>query len=80
MVKKFTKPHDANFHELSEPQNLNSEALVDEVVDFAASVKQVLYWMTDEYYVSQAMAEYPQAPCSDLVSTSFSFPFFLFQV
>eukprot|EP00258_Populus_trichocarpa_P026529 XP_024442548.1 uncharacterized protein LOC7457572 isoform X3 [Populus trichocarpa] len=67
MVKKFTKPHDVSFHELSEPQNLNSEALVDEVVDFAASVKQVLYWMTDEYCVSQAMAEYPQAPCSDLV-------------
>lgn len=76
MVKKFTKPHDVSFHELSEPQNLNSEALVDEVVDFAASVKQVLYWMTNEYCVSQAMAEYPQAPCSDLVSTSFSFPFF----
>ncbi|KAJ6869325.1 hypothetical protein NC651_034163 [Populus alba x Populus x berolinensis] len=67
MMKKLTKPHDVSFHELSEPQNLNSEALVDEVVDFAASVKQVLYWMTNEYCVSQAMAEYPQAPCSDLV-------------
>ena len=80
MVKKFTMPHDDIFHELSEPQNLNCEALVDEIVDFAASVKQALYWMTDSYYVSQAMAEYHQAPCSDLVSTSFSFPFFLFQV
>ncbi|KAJ6761013.1 POLYNUCLEOTIDE ADENYLYLTRANSFERASE FAMILY PROTEIN-RELATED [Salix purpurea] len=67
MVKNFTKPHDDIFHELSEPQNLDSEALADEIVDFAASVKQVLYWMTNSYYVSQAMAEYPQAPCSDLV-------------
>ncbi|KAF9668086.1 hypothetical protein SADUNF_Sadunf15G0091500 [Salix dunnii] len=67
MVKKFTMPHDDIFHELSEPQNLNCEALVDEIVDFASSVKQALYWMTDSYYVSQAMAEYHQAPCSDLV-------------
>ncbi|CAK7336806.1 unnamed protein product [Dovyalis caffra] len=67
MARKLTKPHDASFHELSEPQNLDYKALVDEVVDFAASVKQVIYWMTDEHYVSQAMVEYPQAPYSDLV-------------
>ncbi|KAL3575518.1 hypothetical protein D5086_023619 [Populus alba] len=67
MARKITKPHDISFHELTKPQDLDSEMLIDEVVDFAASVKQVLNWMTDEYYVSLAMAEYPQAPYSDLV-------------
>jgi hypothetical protein len=77
MARKITKPHDISFHELTKPQDLDSKMLIDEVVDFAASVKQVLNWMTDEYYVSLAMAEYPQAPYSDLVSTSFSFSLFL---
>ncbi|KAB5532194.1 hypothetical protein DKX38_018864 [Salix brachista] len=75
MARKITKPHDTSFHELTKPQDLDSEVLINEVVDFAASVKQVLSWMTDEHYVSLAMAEYPQAPYSDLVSTFFSFPF-----
>jgi len=78
MARKITKPHDISFHELTKPQDLDSKMLIDEVVDFAASVKQVLNWMTDEYYVSLAMAEYPQAPYSDLVSTSFSFSLFPF--
>ncbi|KAJ6672178.1 POLYNUCLEOTIDE ADENYLYLTRANSFERASE FAMILY PROTEIN-RELATED [Salix viminalis] len=67
MARKITKPHDTSFHELTKPQDLDSEVLINEVVDFAASVKQVLSWMTDEHYVSLAMAEYPQAPYSDLV-------------
>ncbi|KAF9671767.1 hypothetical protein SADUNF_Sadunf12G0082800 [Salix dunnii] len=67
MARKITKPHDTSFHELTEPRDLDSEVLINEVVDFTASVKQVLNWMTDEHYVSLAMAEYPQAPYSDLV-------------
>lgn len=76
IARSITKPHDTSFHELSEPQDLDSQVLIDEVVDLAASVKQALYRMTDEYYVSQAMAEYPQAPYSDLVGNPFLFSVF----
>lgn len=73
IARRITKPHDIRFHELSEPGDKDSESLNDEVKDFAVSVKRVLSMMTDEYCVSQAMAKYPQAPHSDLVSTFLSF-------
>lgn len=80
IARKITAPHDSSFHELSEPQNLDSHALTDAVMDLAASVKGALCKMTDEHFVSQAMAGYPRAPYSDLVCIflcSFSFFFFL---
>ncbi|XP_057972053.1 uncharacterized protein LOC131160410 isoform X2 [Malania oleifera] len=67
IAKRISKAHDVRFHELLEPENLDSEELTNEVLDLAVSVKGALYKMTDEYYVSQAMSEYPQAPRSDLV-------------
>jgi hypothetical protein len=68
IARKITAPHDVSFHELSEPQILDSQALTHEVMDLAASVQSALSKMTDEYAVSQAMAGYPQAPYSDVVS------------
>jgi hypothetical protein len=67
IARKITAPHDSSFHELSEPQNLEFQALTDAVVDLAASVKGALCKMTDQHFVSQAMAGYPRAPYSDLV-------------
>jgi len=46
--------------------------LVDEVQSFAALMKRALTEMTDEYLVAKAMAKIPQAPSSDLVSTTYS--------
>ncbi|KDP22554.1 hypothetical protein JCGZ_26385 [Jatropha curcas] len=70
IARSITKPHDVTFYELSEPGVLDSKALINEVMDLAAFIKRVLNMMTDEYYVSQAMAEYPKAPRSDLVFIS----------
>ncbi|XP_059443872.1 uncharacterized protein LOC132175828 [Corylus avellana] len=67
IARKITAPHDSSFHELSEPQNLEFHALTDAVMDLAASVKGALCKMTDEHFVSQAMAGYPRAPYSDMV-------------
>ncbi|XP_062156099.1 uncharacterized protein LOC133863939 isoform X2 [Alnus glutinosa] len=68
IAKKISQPHGPSFDELLEPEDLNFDtALVDQVIDLAASVKTVLCKMRDQYYVSQAMSKYPQAPCSDLV-------------
>lgn len=72
---RITARHDASFRELLEPQSLESQELIDEVMDLADCVKCALYGMTNEQVVSQAMAEYPKAPFSDLVSTLLSFPF-----
>lgn len=74
IARTITKPHNESFHELLEPRNLDSQVLTDEVMDLAASVKRALSNMTDEQFVSQAMAQYPKSPYSDLV-TSISFPF-----
>jgi hypothetical protein len=72
IAKKISQPHGPSFDELLEPEDLNFDtALVDQVIDLAASVKTVLCKMRDQYYVSQAMSKYPQAPCSDLVRTLF---------
>ncbi|KAJ4850155.1 hypothetical protein Tsubulata_000641 [Turnera subulata] len=67
MAKQITKPHDASFYELSEPCDLDSQLLTNEVLDLAASVKTMLSRMTDQHSVSQAMQDYPQAPHSDVV-------------
>ncbi|KAK9278938.1 hypothetical protein L1049_028520 [Liquidambar formosana] len=67
IARRIARPHDVSFHELLEPRNLDSKALTNEVMDLAGSVKHALSQMTDEYFVSQAMAGYPQAPYSDLV-------------
>ncbi|GFZ08028.1 tRNA nucleotidyltransferase/polyA polymerase family protein [Actinidia rufa] len=63
-----TPPHDTSFHELLQPQNLDFEALIDEVMNLAASVKSIMTNMTDEYFVLKAMSMYNKAPYSDLVA------------
>lgn len=67
IARKITKPHATAFYELSQPEDLDPQFLIDEVLDLAASVKSMLSRMTDEHYVSQAMKDFPQAPYSDLV-------------
>lgn len=67
---RITHSHDASFPELLEPRGWNSTGeLISEVLEFASSVGSALSSMMDEHFVSQAMARYPQAPYSDLVST-----------
>lgn len=67
IAKSISRAHNANFHELLEPQNLEVQALIDEVMDLTTSVKAALHKMTDEHFVSLALEMYPQAPASDLV-------------
>ncbi|CAN0906122.1 Poly(A) polymerase I [Linum grandiflorum] len=68
IAKRIRKQHDKSYPELSEADvSPDSRALVNEVIDLAECVKQELSHMTDEYYVSKAMAKYPKAPYSDLV-------------
>ncbi|XVF11444.1 hypothetical protein REPUB_Repub08aG0028100 [Reevesia pubescens] len=67
IARRINKSHDSSFHELLEPQNLEYQTLKNEVMDLAASVRSTLCKMTDEYFVSQAMSAYPQAPVSGLV-------------
>ncbi|XP_057466453.1 uncharacterized protein LOC130755899 isoform X1 [Actinidia eriantha] len=67
IAKRISTPHDTSFHELLQPQNLDFEALIDEVMNLAASVKSIMTNMTDEYFVSKAMSMYNKAPYSDLV-------------
>ena len=75
IAKRISTPHDTSFHELLQPQNLDFEALIDEVMNLAASVKSIMTNMTDEYFVSKAMSMYNKAPYSDLVSPPiFFFP------
>lgn len=75
IARRINKSHDESFCELFEPRDLDFEALKHEVMDLAESSKGALSKMTDEYFVSQAMAGYSRAPFSDLVSISFIFPF-----
>ncbi|XP_051148011.1 uncharacterized protein LOC127263101 [Andrographis paniculata] len=67
IARRINKQHDSSFPELSEPQNLDSDTLMEDVLDLAASVRTALMNMTDVHFVSQAMAKYPEAPISDLV-------------
>ncbi|XP_068666937.1 uncharacterized protein [Aristolochia californica] len=67
IARRITKLHDNSFPELSEPKEMSDSELMDEVLDLASSVKASLSMMTNETFVSEAMAKYPQAPYSDLV-------------
>ncbi|KAK7358695.1 hypothetical protein VNO77_00633 [Canavalia gladiata] len=67
IARRINKPHDPRFPELLDPSGLDKEALEDEILDLAESVKGSLLQMTTRHLVSGAMADYPQAPYSDLV-------------
>ncbi|CAN8264970.1 unnamed protein product [Cochlearia groenlandica] len=68
ITKKIARPHDKSFSELLEPEeNIDFQTLLDDVMDLDASIKGALNQMTDGYFISKAMAAYPQAPYSDLV-------------
>ncbi|CAH2064798.1 unnamed protein product [Thlaspi arvense] len=67
ITRKITKPHNKGFLELLEPEKLDSQALMDEVMDFDFAIKEALGQMTDGQFISKAMAAYPQAPHSDMV-------------
>lgn len=72
IARAITHPHDVSFPELLQPQRWDmDDKLVKEVVDLASAVNAALSSMTDEYFVSKAMARYPRAPCSDMVSTMY---------
>lgn len=73
IARMINKPHDVRFPELLDLSGLDAEALEAEVLDLVESVRGTLLQMTNEYFVSQAMANYPQAPHSDLVSMFVSF-------
>ncbi|CAN4085469.1 unnamed protein product [Withania somnifera] len=66
IVKRISAQYEGSFHELVS-QDLDLAALKEEVVELATSVQRALTNMTDEYFVSRAMANYPKAPYSDLV-------------
>lgn len=68
IARRINKSHDVRFPELLDPSGLDAEALADQILDLAESVKGTLSQMTTRYLVSQAMADYPQAPHSDMVS------------
>ncbi|CAN1133421.1 Poly(A) polymerase I [Linum perenne] len=67
IAKRIGKQYDKSYDEVSEAQPVDSRVLVEEVMDLSESVKQELSRMTDEHYVSKAMAKYPKAPYSNLV-------------
>lgn len=67
----INKPHDVRFPELLDPSGLDAEALEAEILDLAESVRGTMLQMIDEYFVSLAMADYPQAPRLNLVSIFF---------
>lgn len=68
IAKRINKPHDARFPELLDPSGLDKEDFEDEILELAESIKGSLWQMTTRHLVSGAMADYPQAPHSDLVS------------
>lgn len=70
IARRINKQYDISFDELLEPTYMESDELLHDVRSLADSVRGALHHMTDEYFVSQAMAKYPKAPHSDLVSTS----------
>jgi hypothetical protein len=74
IARMIDKPHDLEFTEL----DASSRNLEAGVRDLAESVRGALLQMTDEHFVSRAMADYPQAPHSDLVSLFFLFFLWLF--
>ncbi|KAG5050029.1 hypothetical protein JHK85_011132 [Glycine max] len=73
MAGMINKPHDVRFPELLDPSGLDAEALEAEILDLAESVRGTILQMTNEYFVSQAMADYPQAPRSNLFTLGFTY-------
>ncbi|CAJ1937568.1 unnamed protein product [Sphenostylis stenocarpa] len=71
IARRINKPHDGRFHELLDPSVLDEEDLEAEILDLAESVRGSLLQMTNGHLVSGAMADYPQAPHSDLVLNFF---------
>ncbi|WJX47889.1 hypothetical protein P8452_34528 [Trifolium repens] len=67
IARRIDKPHDIRFPELSDPCDLNAKALKNEILDLVESVKVSLLQMTSKHSVARAMADYPQAPYSDMV-------------
>ncbi|PKA56886.1 tRNA nucleotidyltransferase (CCA-adding enzyme) [Apostasia shenzhenica] len=68
IARRMRNPHNQHFLELLEPHVWPVDAdLVNEVGKLSSSVIAALMSMTDDYFVSQAMARYTQAPYSDLV-------------
>ncbi|KAK4782257.1 hypothetical protein SAY86_016359 [Trapa natans] len=68
IARTISRPHDPRFVELLQEQwGGDPEVLRDDVMNLAKSIKEALSSMTDENFVSQAMAAYPEAPYSDLV-------------
>ncbi|CAA0831774.1 Polynucleotide adenylyltransferase family protein [Striga hermonthica] len=67
IARRINKQHESSFCELLEPGFLDSSVLIDDVMSLAASIRSALVHLTDEYFVSQAMAKYPKAPHSNLV-------------
>ncbi|KAI3672359.1 hypothetical protein L6452_38443 [Arctium lappa] len=72
IAREISQPRDMSFHEISEPVTYSKDALMEEVIKLAASIKAALRRLTDEHYVSQALIKYPQAPQSDLVFISWA--------
>lgn len=68
--RRINSEHNQNYSEILEPRMWDEDkGLINEVLDLASSVITALESMTDEYFVSQKMAQYPQAPMSNLVSS-----------
>ncbi|KAI4330079.1 hypothetical protein MLD38_028387 [Melastoma candidum] len=68
IARGISQPHDSSHLELLEPKApLSKLKMMNEIVDLAATVKDVLYNMTNRHYVAHVMRKYPQAPRSDLV-------------
>ncbi|KAF5203615.1 poly(A) polymerase I-like [Thalictrum thalictroides] len=71
IAKSISQSHDNSFPELLRTQEVDlDDVVMSEVMDLATSVLTAVSWMTDESFVSQAMAKYPQAPYSNLVFIS----------
>ncbi|XP_057423041.1 uncharacterized protein LOC130716979 isoform X2 [Lotus japonicus] len=67
IARMISNPHYVRFPELLDPSGLDAKALEDETLELAESIQGTLLQMTDQYFVSKALADYPQAPHSDLV-------------
>ncbi|XP_020233539.1 uncharacterized protein LOC109813709 isoform X2 [Cajanus cajan] len=67
IARRINKPHDARFPELLDSSGLDKEDMEDEILELAESVKGSLLQMTTRHLVSEAMADYHEAPYSDLV-------------
>ncbi|PIA27327.1 hypothetical protein AQUCO_08000004v1 [Aquilegia coerulea] len=71
IARSISQSHDNSFPELIRTQKVDlDDVVISEVRDLATSVLTAVSWMTDESFVSQAMAKYPQAPYSNLVFIS----------